>query len=134
MNDGYVFGKQLDEEHLGFDAFETREEAIAAGRLEYPGQPFKTARRTIAAESMPCALDAWGAFDSAENGNWNETVHENWQDMVFGSDSDPARGADRRTLIDDLQARLERAWDEWTEQHKLTTSVVWIEHVEAHEP
>lgn len=125
-SDGFVYGVQLDEEHLGFDAFATREEALAAARKEYPNERVQTAHRETRAVSMPCQLDAVNACDGADNDEWSAALHENWQDMVFGGDGS--------TVIDDLQKRLEKVWDEWTEAHALTVAAVYIEDVETHEP
>jgi hypothetical protein len=131
--DGWVCGTGLDEpEHAHMtDVFESREQAIkhAPDELGLPiGDGFQTAYLRHVKESMPNQLSAEYSCDQAENDEWGEGVMEQWQDKVFGKQED----SNERTPLVDLQERLDKVWDEWTEAHKLEVTLFYLDDVEHH--
>lgn len=131
--DGFICGTGLDEaEHASFgDVFETRAEAIAAGREDIGWTDsawFQTGKLRNEISEMPNQLDAEHACDCAENSEWGEAMHEQWQDRVFG-DTKNAAGL---TPLEDLQARLDKVWDEWQAAHDLRVNGFYIDDLESH--
>lgn len=139
--DGFVCGSGFDEaEHASFtDIFSTREEAIAAGQEDcgwIEGKWFQTARIVHTQEEMPNQLSAERACDNAENDEWGEALLETWQDKVFGdaqlTDLDKSKPGSR-TVLEDLQERLDKVWEEWTKAHELQITCYRFEDIKQHE-
>lgn len=126
--DGFVCGGGFDDaEGCTFtDVFATREEAIAAGQTDVGWRPyamgFETARIVNTIETMPNQLDAEHVCDNAENDEWGEALMEQWQDEAMSHEA-----------LTDLQARLDKVWEEWTAARDLSVRAYRFEEIEHHE-
>lgn len=123
-DDGWICGTSLDDpEHASFtDVFSTKEEAMEAGQEDvgwYDGNTFQVGKLVHSVESMPSPVDVDRLLDNAENGDWTGDVNEAWYEKVT-----PAMRAE-------LQEKLDAVWETWCGKHKLTMTVMRIDHVES---
>lgn len=97
----WVIDEHNDEIWLNTETYSSREEAIAAGRKEYDGDFF-----IGVVDRFEPRVDANDVIEQLKLEAYDECgeVSENWLGFKFNS-----------TEVEDLQKRLQSAFDEWLE-------------------
>lgn len=119
----WVCAEVFDAEVDFGDRYPTREAAIAAGRLIAGGEAYQIGRLVESREAAECPVDALALVDQATEAmesEWSEGARERWGDLA----SAPA-------ALEDLDRRIDAAWNAWIETHDLYVTVRHVEQIES---
>lgn len=118
----WTISEHDDEERFGGCLYDSREEAIAQGRLDYHGRPFFVANaiKQTAASFLPDASDIIEMMATNAYDNCGECAEE-WPDLPKSSDA---------------EVELDRLLVEWAKRHEnaLECRFWMVENVERVEP
>lgn len=122
----WISGSSLEEEFSLGDPYDTRESAIADA-AEYhglaAGEFFQTAKVTYTRYAPGCPFDADDAIERAgerASDEWWEGAIENFESAAFKHKGD-------------LEAKLEKTWDEWCEAHGIVLEGYTTSELQSHQ-
>ena len=119
----WVCAEVLDAEADLGKRYPTREAAIAAGRLVAGGEAYQIGRLVESREAAECPVDALALVDQATEAmesEWSEGAREQWGDLASVS-----------AALEDLDWRIDAAWNAWIETHDLYVTVRHVEQIES---
>lgn len=119
----WISGRDLEEDFSIGEPHETREGAIADAVDMFAEGVFQTARIVYKREVPPCPFDAAEAVErSAENAS-----HEWWEGALEGFEDAASKHHD------DLDARLDKVWEEWCEAHGIYLEGYTTSELQSHQ-